>query len=194
MSAAAQPNEGGPPKRKDAAGRTFPLVSRVRRTVPRLLAIWLGANLMASDTLRQGAERAGYELGPLIARGGMGEIYKATQLSLGRRVALKVIAAQYSEDERFRQRFRRETRVAASIDHPNVLPVFEADAAQFHDCLCGACSWGRVGCGCDGARRRGWLRAHPKRANILNRANRHWRPHLGTAEGAHPRYGRIRSV
>ena len=59
----------------------------------------------------------------------MGELYEAVQLSLDRRVALKVIAAGLSADAGFRGRFRREARAAASIDHPNVLPVYETGEA-----------------------------------------------------------------
>jgi serine/threonine-protein kinase len=60
-----------------------------------------------------------------IARGGMGEVYRATQLSLDRPVALKVIAPELGIDPAFTERFRREARAAAAIDHPNILPVHE---------------------------------------------------------------------
>jgi serine/threonine protein kinase len=74
----------------------------------------------------QGAELAGYRIERYVAQGGMGEVYEATQLSLHRKVALKVIADRLGADERFRARFRREARSAASIDHLNILPVYEA--------------------------------------------------------------------
>jgi serine/threonine protein kinase len=73
-----------------------------------------------------GTELAGYRIERLVARGGMGEVYEATQRSLERRVALKLISEQLGLDESFRARFRREARLAASIDHPNILPVYEA--------------------------------------------------------------------
>jgi serine/threonine protein kinase len=76
--------------------------------------------------LPSGLELAGYRIERLIALGGMGEVYEATQLSLERRVALKIIARELGSKEIFRERFRREARAAASIDHPNVLPVYEA--------------------------------------------------------------------
>jgi len=60
----------------------------------------------------------------------MGSVYEATQLALERRVALKVIAAGLARDESFRDRFRREARAAAAVEHPNLLPVYEAGEAD----------------------------------------------------------------
>jgi serine/threonine-protein kinase len=56
----------------------------------------------------------------------MGVVYRATQLALSRPVALKVIAPGWAEDEGYRERFQRESQLTASIDHPNVIPVYEA--------------------------------------------------------------------
>jgi serine/threonine protein kinase len=78
------------------------------------------------DALQPGLELAGYRIERFIARGGMGAVYEATQLSLDRRVALKFISPQLGADERFRERFRREARSGAAIEHPNILPVHEA--------------------------------------------------------------------
>ena len=61
-----------------------------------------------------------------IGRGGMGVVYRATQVSLGRPVALKVISEMLSDRDDFRERFVRESRLAASLDHPNVIPVYAA--------------------------------------------------------------------
>jgi CHASE2 domain-containing sensor protein len=69
---------------------------------------------------------AGYKLEQVLGRGGMGIVYCATQLTLGRPVAIKLIAAEYSEDATFRERFALESRAAASIEHANVIPVYEA--------------------------------------------------------------------
>ena len=68
----------------------------------------------------------GYRIDGRIGRGGMGVVYRAEQISLGRPVALKVIAPELSANADFRARFTREARLAASIDHPNVVPVYEA--------------------------------------------------------------------
>jgi DNA-binding beta-propeller fold protein YncE len=69
---------------------------------------------------------AGYRVDSLVGRGGMGVVYRATDQSLERPVALKLIAPELAEDERFRVRFLRESRLAASLDHPSVVPIHEA--------------------------------------------------------------------
>jgi serine/threonine protein kinase len=68
----------------------------------------------------------GFRLDELIGEGGMGVVYKARQLDLDRLVALKLIQPQLSGDAEFLGRFQREARLAAAIDHPNVVPVFGA--------------------------------------------------------------------
>ena len=60
----------------------------------------------------------------------MGTVYLAEDLALERKVALKLLAPELSKDERFQQRFRIESRIAASIDHPNVIPIYEAGQAE----------------------------------------------------------------
>jgi YVTN family beta-propeller protein len=70
---------------------------------------------------------AGYRLEAVAGRGGMGVVYRATQLRLGRTVAFKVIVPDLAGDADYRRRFQREARLAASIEHPNVIPVYEAD-------------------------------------------------------------------
>jgi Protein kinase domain len=77
-------------------------------------------------SMRPGATFAGYRVEALVGRGGMGVVYRAWDLSLERPVALKLIAPEQAEDERFRARFVREPRVAASLDHPGVVPIYEA--------------------------------------------------------------------
>jgi predicted Ser/Thr protein kinase len=68
-----------------------------------------------------------YRIEGLLARGGMGVIYRATQLGvLNRAVALKVIAPELAGDPAFRERFLNESQIAASLDHPNVVPIYEA--------------------------------------------------------------------
>ncbi len=73
-----------------------------------------------------GSTLAGYRLDELIARGGMGVVYRATQLALERPVALKVIAPHLAGDSGFRERFLRESRLAARLEHPGVVPVYDA--------------------------------------------------------------------
>jgi serine/threonine protein kinase len=60
----------------------------------------------------------------------MGVVYRAEELALQRPVALKVINAEHSREERFRERFRRESKIAAAIDHQNVIPIFDAGEEQ----------------------------------------------------------------
>jgi len=71
-----------------------------------------------------------YEVRARIGRGGMGEVYLARDTRLGRPVALKVLAERFALDERFRERLVRESRLAASLDHPNVVPVYDAGEAD----------------------------------------------------------------
>jgi CHASE2 domain-containing sensor protein len=69
---------------------------------------------------------AGYRIEREIGRGGMGVVYRASQLHLDRPVALKLIRPEFADDPLYRSRFVRESRVAASLSHPNIIPVFDA--------------------------------------------------------------------
>ena len=76
----------------------------------------------------------GYRIDAIAGQGGMGVVYRATQLGLDRVVALKLITAELAGDAAFRSRFESEAQLAASIDHPNVVPVYgagEADGVLF---------------------------------------------------------------
>ena len=73
-----------------------------------------------------GSRLAGYRLDAQIGRGGMAVVYRGYDPRLDRRVALKVLAPELARDESFRQRFIRESRAAAAVDHPHIIPVFEA--------------------------------------------------------------------
>src|SRR5919197_3465900 len=82
-----------------------------------------------SDTVTSGPggrRIAGYLLQDEIGRGGMAVVYRAEDLRLGRNVALKLLAPELSKNEKFQQRFMRESRLAASLDHPNIIPIYEA--------------------------------------------------------------------
>jgi serine/threonine protein kinase/CheY-like chemotaxis protein len=88
----------------------------------------LGGRLAAGATteLRVGSEFAGHRIEAVAGRGGMGVVYRATDLTLDRRVALKLIAPSVAGEEEFRARFERECRVAASLEHPHVVPIYHA--------------------------------------------------------------------
>ncbi len=79
---------------------------------------------------RIGSELFGYRLEALLGRGGMGVVYKAYDPRLKRYVALKLIAPELSDDDRFRERFLAESELAASLDHPNVVPIYDAFDAE----------------------------------------------------------------
>ncbi len=76
-----------------------------------------------------GAQIASYRVEQLIGRGGMATVYRATDVRLDRIVALKVLIPELARNDSFRQRFMLESRAGASLDHPHVIPVFEAGEA-----------------------------------------------------------------
>ena len=92
----------------------------------------MGGINTSAPTFAPGSTFAGYRIEAEAGRGGMGIVYRATQVALGRPVALKLIAANFAGDRSFRERFKREWETAASIDHPNVIPVYEAGEAEEH--------------------------------------------------------------
>jgi streptogramin lyase len=79
--------------------------------------------------LRIGEILGGYVIERVVGRGGMGVVYRAQDPHLRRSVALKVIAAEGVVDDMFRRRFEREWRIAASLEHPNIVPVYGAGTA-----------------------------------------------------------------
>ncbi|HEX6391377.1 MAG TPA: protein kinase [Solirubrobacteraceae bacterium] len=79
--------------------------------------------------LTPGDEFAGHRIEGVAGRGGMGVVYRARQLDLDRLVALKLIAPALAQDEAFRERFLAESRAAAAIEHPNVVPIYYAGEA-----------------------------------------------------------------
>jgi serine/threonine protein kinase len=76
--------------------------------------------------LSDGDEFAGYRVERRLGRGGMGILYLAVEPGLERRVALKLIAPEAASDDVFARRFAEESRIAASIEHPNVVPIYAA--------------------------------------------------------------------
>ena len=79
----------------------------------------------ADQHLHKGQILGGFRVQGLLGEGGMGQVYRALQMSLERTVALKVLPLKAAEDEDFRQRFLREARCAASVNHPNVVACYD---------------------------------------------------------------------
>src|SRR5436305_8075076 len=82
---------------------------------------------LRGSQLERGFVIGGYRIDELISRGGMGVVYRATNVALNRIYALKVLIPELAEDVQFRERFRREMRIAASLHHPNIVGIHHAD-------------------------------------------------------------------
>jgi serine/threonine protein kinase len=79
---------------------------------------------------RVGDEFAGYRIEAVIGRGGMSVVFRAESIRLGTDVALKILAPELAQDDMFRERFVRESRIAATINHPNVVTIYDAGSAE----------------------------------------------------------------
>jgi len=86
--------------------------------------------MIARPDPRVGSDLGPYRIESVIGRGGMGVVYLATHAGLDRKVALKLLAPDFADDEAFRARFLRESRMAAAIDHPNIIPIYEAGEVE----------------------------------------------------------------
>jgi len=90
------------------------------------LIVCVGNEMKANQIPSVGDELGGCRLDRLAAHGGMGVVFEATQLTLGRRVAVKVISPALANDKEFRERFVREAQMTASVHHPNIVDVYDA--------------------------------------------------------------------
>jgi eukaryotic-like serine/threonine-protein kinase len=123
---------GERPSIAEYADRHPELADQIRRLLPALvmveqdLSVDVDSAPDGRDTIEGRPRRLGdYRLLREIGRGGMGVVYEAEQISLGRRVALKVLPHRVAQDPRALERFRREARAAARLHHTNIVPVFE---------------------------------------------------------------------
>ena len=96
------------------------------RTLPQ--RAWY--NLPVAEGLLAGAVFAGLRIERLVASGGMGFVYLAVDPTLHRRVAVKVVAEALADDARYRDRFLVEARLAASLEHPAIVPVYAAGESE----------------------------------------------------------------
>jgi YVTN family beta-propeller protein len=112
----------------DRFERLFQLdVAGLRSDFPPLLAERVAeARAISPADVQMGAEFLGYRIEEQIGQGGMGIVYRAYDLRLKRTVALKLVTPELALDERFRERFARETELAISLEHPNVVPIHDA--------------------------------------------------------------------
>ena len=106
--------------RRLAENGRIPRVGTAKRARGRPLAT-------ATAILRPGDVLGGFRVEDVIGIGGMAIVYRAEQVSLGRQVALKVLSSKLTNDEVFRERFRREGMHAAALEHPNIVPVYDSD-------------------------------------------------------------------
>jgi serine/threonine protein kinase len=83
-----------------------------------------------SEEFRAGRPLGGYRLEEPIGAGGMAVVFRARDERLGRLVALKILARGVAEDQEFRRRFIAESRAAAKVEHPHIIPVYEAGEAD----------------------------------------------------------------
>ena len=83
-----------------------------------------------NGALEPGSELAGYRITGLLGRGGMGFVYEAEHLLLKRKAALKMLAPELGGGSDFRERFIRESQTVASIDHPNIIPIYDAGDSE----------------------------------------------------------------
>ena len=99
-----------------------------------MLASQRGEGMLSEDFtglagFRAGSLLAGYRLEAQVGAGGMAVVFRARDERLGRLAALKILAPGLAADEEFRRRFTAESRAAAAVDHPHIIPVYEAGQA-----------------------------------------------------------------
>ncbi len=127
---------GERPASKEYTERYPELADEIRELFPAMVKVEQAERVLKGDEPLDGGRDApaahqslreigDYRILREIGRGGMGVVYEAEQISLGRRVALKVLPRQVSSDRMIRERFRREARAAAKLHHTNIVPVYE---------------------------------------------------------------------
>src|SRR5436189_404736 len=129
---------GGIRRRRRASGTATPTTTTPQAAARRALDGRIEDAMLTSRTdslsrvtdFEPGDVFAGHRIEGVAGRGGMGVVYRAIQIDLDRPVALKVIAPHLAQDEAFRERFVAESRTAAAIDDPHVLPIYYAGESE----------------------------------------------------------------
>ena len=85
-------------------------------------------------TLTAGTRLGPYEVATLIGKGGMGQVYRATDTRLNRTVAIKVLSPELASDPAFRERFDREARSISQLDHPHVCSLYDVGEQDSSSC------------------------------------------------------------
>jgi serine/threonine protein kinase len=168
------------------------------------------------QVLNSGSEFGGYRIEGLLGRGGMSEVYRASNPRLGNTIALKLLTRELGNDDVFRARFVRESQVAASLNHPNVIPIFDAgeedglpyiamryvDGPDLEDLLAkeGPLSLeaavsivAQVGAALDSAHAKGLIHRDVKPANILIESSGEATPHIYLSDFGVAKHGGSRS-
>ena len=83
-----------------------------------------------AETLGPGSQLAGYRITGALGQGGMGTVYAAEHAILGRRAALKTLLPALSGDGDFRERFIAESQMVAALDHPSIIPIYDAGEVE----------------------------------------------------------------
>ncbi len=119
---------GERPSLSEYVGRLPEMAGEIREMFPALIEVEQvegEVRRTPRTTLPRLSEIGDYRIVREVGRGGMGVVYEAEQISLGRRVALKVLPRHVAEDRRALDRFQREAKAAARLHHTNIVPVFE---------------------------------------------------------------------
>ncbi len=132
---AARFRRGERPALKEYTDRYPELADDIRELFPAMVKVEQAEDLRQGEQQKESRDSRAtnpplsqigdYRILREIGRGGMGVVYEAEQISLGRRVALKVLPRQVSSDRMVQERFRREARAAARLHHTNIVPVYE---------------------------------------------------------------------
>src|SRR3954453_3401862 len=123
MESSCRPPSSIARKRRSSSAGPPPVQTRLARWVS-------SAGFELDPTTGRPLQVAGYRIEEVAGRGGMGVVYRAQHMHLGRTVALKLLNPELAASEEFRERFIREARAAAELEHPNIVPVYDAGEVE----------------------------------------------------------------